>query len=327
MLVDFDLASTVPNPSVNRTASKQRFCKFLPPFGLRLPVALPFLYCLLAGGISAQPYQAKEYRGLEFNEAKITTKVPYKAGFFSNEKLIEIHGILWMPVEGKFPTPYPMVIFNHGSQDGGTSMTFEPVTTKYFLEHGFAVLSPIRKGFSRSGEPPSDAHADTAEPIACGNAALSESGVKSAMSDVIALRQALTDRKELDLTKVVLAGQSRGGFLSLALAAQNFPGLVGVINFSGGWYSERCFAAFNAESFARFGQSIKVPVMSFYGDVDRYYSLSHIIHNLSFLDSSQSTYYVLPGGGHSSPRNNQQFWREPVTKLLEQITNPKAKDM
>jgi dienelactone hydrolase len=228
--------------------------------------------------------------------------------FFKEEKQIQITGVLWTPY-GNHPKPYPIVIYSHGSQDGGVEINVEPRATRLFLEKGYAVLYPLRKGFNRKGTPPSEVRAEVSEPIQCNNYGSSEEGLQSAIADVRVLYNILTTRTDIDLTKTTLMGISRGGFLSLALAAEELPGVRKVLNFSGGWYSERCYSGFNSMKFEYFGKKIKSPILSFYGDNDNYYSLDHIRSNLQALDKGgMNISHILPGGGHGLLFRNPEFW-------------------
>jgi dienelactone hydrolase len=201
------------------------------------------------------------------------------------------------------------VIYSHGSQDGGVEINVEPRATRLFLEKGYAVLYPLRKGFNRKGTPPSEVRAEVSEPIQCNNYGSSEEGLQSAIADVRVLYNILTTRTDIDLTKTTLMGISRGGFLSLALAAEELPGVRKVLNFSGSWYSERCYSGFNSMKFEYFGKKIKSPILSFYGDNDNYYSLDHIRSNLQALDKGgMNISHILPGGGHGLLFRNPEFW-------------------
>lgn len=268
-------------------------------------------FCLLFMAISAQASERKEREidGFRFFEEVITTKVPYVSGFFvKEEEQIAISGILWTPY-GNHPKPYPLVINSHGSQDGGVELRADPNTSRFFLEKGYAVLYPLRKGFSRKGTPPSEVRADFTEPIQCNNYSSSEAGLQSAIADVKALHKIIATRTDLDIAKTTLMGISRGGFLSLALAAEGLPGVERVLNFSGGWYSEGCYSGFNLMKFEEFGKKIKAPILSFYGDNDSYYSLQHITSNLKALESGgMNSRYILPGAGHGLLFRNREFW-------------------
>jgi dienelactone hydrolase len=145
------------------------------------------------------------------------------------------------------------------------------------------------------------------------------------MEDTTAIFKSLLTRKDLDFSKILLAGFSRGGFLSLSLAMQKFPGAVAVINFSGGWVGETCSGGMiNTEGFKKFGQEVKIPTISFYGENDNYYSISHIRTNLEYLAKNQiSESHTLPGGNHVI-LSKKEFWWPLAEKWLDEKVFPKA---
>ena len=69
---------------------------------------------------------------------------------------------------------------------------------------------------------------------------------------------------DVDATRVVLAGESRGGFLSVAYAAQGArrSRVVGVVKFVGGWVAQaedRYPTDFNEVAFRRYGMPFTAP--------------------------------------------------------------------
>src|SRR5205085_1718270 len=144
---------------------------------------------------------------------------------------------LWVPHEG--PSPHPLAIYSHGSQSAKGEGTYpvEPGQFSAFLERGYAVFFPLRKGFNRQGTPLPQVSASQTEPLACSGA---EEGLRSAVSDSKALFAALKSgrRSDVDFNDVTLFGHSRGGMLSVALASDKLPGVRRVLNFSGGWQSD-----------------------------------------------------------------------------------------
>lgn len=253
-------------------------------------------------------------------EEVITTSVVFKSSslFSSSEENVQISAVLWTPEEKfGFKKPYPLVVYSHGSQDTGTDLQIKPFgPVAFFLSQGVAVYVPVRKGFFRKGEASSLFSVDRSEPVACVFGLL-DSGVKSAKQDTAALVAQLKGREDIDLNRVVLMGQSRGGFLSLSLAADNFPGLVGVLNFSGGWHGESCPQSYNYTKMSEFGDKINVPVLSVYGDTDRYFSPLHIKGYLKALaKNGKSEGVILEGYNHVRPIGDTQVWGERAMQMF-----------
>ena len=96
--------------------------------------------------------------------------------------------------------------------------------------------------------------------------------------------------------KILLVGQSAGGFASLAAASVNPPGVIGVVNFAGGRGGrpdtnpgEPCGPTRMATTIETYAKTIKVPVLWHYAENDKYFG---------------STY----------PRNGLLLFRKPVQR-------------
>lgn len=262
-------------------------------------IAACFLLSSIAHGVSAAA------AGVSHREETIATTVPYKTA--SGElAAVRISGALWVPNEGA--VPHPLAIYSHGSQSatGAGSYAVEPKQFAAFLERGYAVFAPMRKGFNRAGTPLSQAKANETEPFACAGA---EAGVQSAVSDSKALIIALiaARRADVDVKNITLFGHSRGGLLSVAIAANGLVGVKKVINFSGGWQTD-CLD-FNTAKFAEFAEKIKVPIFSFYGAYDSAWGVSHMKANLAALEKNgKGKGHILSGAGHNVFETHVQQW-------------------
>ncbi len=199
-------------------------------------------------------------------------------------------------------------IYSHGSQSAAGEGTY-PVDAKQFapfLDRGYAVFVPLRKGFNRAGTPRSPVSPMQTEPLVCSGA---EAGLDSAISDNMALVTALkaTGSADVDFRNITLLGHSRGGMLSVALAAEGLPGVKKVLNFSGGWQTD-CLA-FNTAKFEAFAAKVKVPILSFYGAYDSAWPQAHVKANLSALEKrGMGKGQVLSGGGHNVFETHAEQW-------------------
>lgn len=80
---------------------------------------------------------------------------------------------------------------------------------------------------------------------------------------------------------VTLVGVSRGGFLSVAYAAEgkHKSKIRSVVNFVGGWVAQaedQCPQDFNAIAFERYGMETKIPMLWLYGADDLFYGNSSV---------------------------------------------------
>jgi len=87
----------------------------------------------------------------------------------------------------------------------------------------------------------------------------------------------------VDPQRILLAGQSAGGFASIAASSMNPAGLIGVVNFSGGRGGdpemspgEPCRPDTMAAAIGRFARTIKVPTLWIYAENDKFFGPKHV---------------------------------------------------
>jgi dienelactone hydrolase len=102
-----------------------------------------------------------------------------------------------------------------------------------------------------------------------------------------------------DPARMLVAGQSRGGRLSVVYATER-PGTVrGAINFAGGWTSQRCDESgrgFNGGAFAAAAGRPRVPMPWLYAEPDTYYSAMWIrrYHEAFAQAGGVATFHLFP---------------------------------
>jgi dienelactone hydrolase len=188
----------------------------------------------------------------------------------SSSREINLEATLYRP-QGN--GPFPVVIFNHGSTGPGMiplDLTENPWGFgAYLLKKDIALLIPMRRGRGKS-------EGAYREPYQC-SLDQSRLGIRYAMESLDAVYNFLRKQPWTDLNKIVLSGVSRGGILSTIYAAERPGSAIGVLNFSGGWMSERCnfFAGMdiNTELFKEAGSKSKVPNLFLYAANDSFYSV------------------------------------------------------
>jgi dienelactone hydrolase len=218
---------------------------------LRLALAAALLW-LTAGIAFAQPSPALD---ASLNESIVM--VPKKGALFT----IELETTVYKP-DGD--GPFPLVLINHGKAPGDARFQgrYRPtVAARYFLQRGYAVVVPMRQGFSKSGG------------LYVGSGCNVEGNGRAQAEDVRASLDWATAQPWADKSRILVVGQSHGGWTTLAFGAENYPGVRGLVNFSGGLRQDTCTAwqrnlASGAESYARV---TKVPSLWFYGDNDSYF--------------------------------------------------------
>lgn len=232
-------------------------------------------------------------------------------------KRITLEATLYRPeAEG----PHPVLLFNHGSTGGGAaaaSITMRPSRqARFFVERGFAVLAPMRRGRGASDGAPAE-YEGTCEPQ------ILNAGLSRAIEDVDAAMAYLRAQPWADPARMLVAGQSRGGILSVSYAAER-PGTVqGVINFAGGWTSQRCDdggRGFNQATFAAAGARTRIPTLWFYAEEDGYYSAAWIrrYHEAFVRAGGVATFRLFPAFGADGHRlvDRVELWKPAADEFL-----------
>lgn len=171
--------------------------------------------------------------------------------------------------------PFPLAVLNHGRgppAERAKMGRFRFVAwVKYWVRRGFAVAVPTRVGYGETGQ--------SLDPESSGRCQAADyRPAVTAMVDQIAATVAAAAAKPwVDASRVVLAGQSYGGFATVA-AAGRVPGVVGAVNFVGGLGGrpdvkpgEPCDGRQVAELAAAAGQRNRVPMLWLYAENDRYW--------------------------------------------------------
>jgi dienelactone hydrolase len=131
------------------------------------------------------------------------------------------------PTDG--PVRRPLVVINHGSDSSRESVAM-PVfywLSKWFVERGYVVLLPQRRGHGATGGELAEGRDD------CANPDHYASGLAGA-ADIEGALQFMSSQRFVDPTRTIVVGVSTGGWASLALASRNAPGVSLIVNFAGG---------------------------------------------------------------------------------------------
>jgi len=227
--------------------------------------------------------------------------------------------------------PFPLAVFNHGSTgDGRTPAKFKH--TMFFIdlatflnERGLLVAFPQRRGRGKSdGEYDEGFPPDRAQGYAC-EPEIALAGAKRGLGDIEAAVAALRRRPDVAASRILMAGQSRGGSLSVAYAGDHADQTFGVINFAGGWLSEqRCpEAKLVSQTLFKQGVNFGRPTIWLYGRNDPFYSIPFSQANFSaFQDAGgQGVFleYDVPGGNGHMVISHPSLWSTPVGSYLDSL--------
>jgi dienelactone hydrolase len=158
--------------------------------------------------------------------------------------------------------PFPVAIINHGKQAGNPARQprdRSPVVAREFLERGYAVILPMREGFSHSG----------------GVYAIPGCNVefngKFEAFDIQAAVAFVQQQSWADHDKIVIIGQSHGGLSTMAYGAHNPAHVRALINFAGGLNYEGTNCRWQdslVHAFETYGKTTTIPSVWFYGAND-----------------------------------------------------------
>lgn len=226
--------------------------------------------------------------------------------------------------------PFPAVVLSHGStlspQDRAKYTAKYPVASAVFVDWGLVVVSPVRRGYGKTG-------GNWAEDFgACASATYAEAGLETA-KDIAAAVAWLAERPYVDRTRIVLVGQSGGGWGSLAAASRGDLPIVGVVNFAGGRGGKQRNLANNncaperlVEAAGRYGRTVKVPSLWLYAENDQFFapSLSRRMY-VAYTDAgAPAAYYLVPAIGNDGHqlialKAGVPLWKDTVKSFLRTL--------
>jgi dienelactone hydrolase len=225
----------------------------------------------------------------------------------------------------------PLAIVNHGSpptrdadKRRGMGRYRYPVVSTWFVEHGFAVVVPMRRGYAGSD-------GDYAEDIGTCQDPDYRRAARETARDISAAVEHLSHADFVDPGHIVVVGASAGGFGALAFAAAPSVPVTAVINFSGGrggrdpdGSGRRCAPERLVDAAALFGSSARVPSLWLYSENDSWFppDLARSMSEAFRRGGAPSELVVLPAvedEGHrlaTSPKG-VPLWSPPVVRFLQ----------
>lgn len=216
---------------------------------------------LLSGASFAQPL-------IEATLDEQVAMIPARSG----ASMVELETTIFKPPGDG---PFPLVVMNHGKEPGDPHDQKRDrflAFSEEFVKHGYAVVVPMRSGFSEStGEYREDG---------CN---MTQNGHWQA-DDLHGALEYFREQPWVDKERIIVAGQSYGGLATMAFGTHQFPGVRGLINFAGGLRSDGGTCEWRGElvtAFAEYGAKSTLPSLWFYGQNDSYFNheLANRMHN------------------------------------------------
>jgi dienelactone hydrolase len=168
-----------------------------------------------------------------------------KAGPIGDGSIMAADRLHWVPIDGtdrliqmRLCRPdrtgaVPLVVINHGTpvtaeaRASVVARACRHTTTRWFLDRGYAVAYPLRRGYGATG----GSYAELSGP--CDANAYARSARESAR-DVTAAIAYATALPGVAPRDVIVVGQSAGGWAALGVAAQAPANVAAYVNMAGG---------------------------------------------------------------------------------------------
>lgn len=168
----------------------------------------------------------------------------------------------------------PLVVINHGTSADTRLSVSMPVyywLSRWFVERGYVVILPQRRGYGATAGPYLESIGDCADPdhFASGQVAA---------DDIEAVVAYMSRQPFIKSDQTIVVGASSGGWASLALASRNPPGVRAVINFAGGRGGHSlgqpnavCGEDRLISAVREYGKTARIPTIWFYAQNDSYF--------------------------------------------------------
>lgn len=222
--------------------------------------------------------------------------------------------------------PFPVVVFNHGDIEmDSVYIRFKQrfrdmVVAKEFLTQGIAVAFPARRGIGMSeGLYQGSASRFDGDPL--------YSARRHAM-DILPAFDVLKHHPAIDASRMLVSGQSAGGYSTMYIASQNIPGVIGAINFSGGrtdnWGNGASYLITTMiNGFEEAGKTTNAPMLWIFAEQDSRYPVATInaCYDAFTRAGGKATLFISPAIGHDGHYvfHYPDYWRDKLRTYLRQI--------
>ena len=200
--------------------------------------------------------------------------------------------------------PFPLLIMNHGTTMSAPQRADFPMlefeaAALWFVNQGFAVAAPQRTGHGETGGLFFESQR------LCEVAHFQAAGLAAAGNILATINYMLT-QPFVEQSKVVVLGQSAGGWSSLALASLNPPMVRAVIDFVGGRGghfegkpNNNCQPDHLVEAAGKFGSTARIPTLWIYLENDTFFgpALSKRMVAAWRAAGGAAEYHLLPSFG------------------------------
>ncbi len=225
--------------------------------------------------------------------------------------------------------PFPVAVFNHGDIEIDSAYMryryrfVDRIVAREFLQLGWAVAFPTRRGvgLSEGNYPLKNFQQNDGD-------ATYKARVHA--QDILPAMEFLKTQSDLDASRMLVMGQSAGGYSTMYVASLNLLGVVGAVNFSGGRTDKKTDAGeagflnkTMVNGFAEFGKTTRLPMLWVFAENDSRYTANTIraCYQAFTEAGGKATLSLSPpieGDGHYV-HQKPELWRKALRDYLSGI--------
>lgn len=223
--------------------------------------------------------------------------------------------------------PFPAVIMHHGrsTTNRATPGRWRYLdVVRYWTRRGVAVFVPTRLGYGDTGLEP-----DPEETGNCGNKRYDVAAEAVAVQSMAAIEFA-TQQPWVDRQRIIVMGQSMGGFTAIASMARRHAGVIAGINFAGGGggdpvtrKQDPCSVSRMGNVFAAAGKANggTTPMLWLYSENDNYWgpSIPRKWHEAYTAAGGKADFVMFPPvstEGHRLLADGMALWRPVLDRFV-----------
>jgi dienelactone hydrolase len=277
---------------------------------------------LLAAGLGLAP--ARGQAAVDLKEQLVNVPVTVKSMYDGSQT----HDMFITVFRPQGPGPFPLAVISHGravSREERAEPQHQRMESaaRFLVRKGFVVLVPTRIGYGATGQ--------SFDPEDSGPAKHPDYQVTldAAVTQILAAVDYGRHLDGVDANRIVLVGQSVGGFSTVGAAAKNPPGLVAAINFAGGDGGDPVKhpgvpngSGQLLDLYRALGRQCKVPMLWVYTENDRYFAPDYSkAWAKAYADAGATVdYRLLPAfedNGHRLFEHGCDLWMPLVDEFLQ----------
>jgi len=237
-------------------------------------------------------------------------------------------------------TAFPLVIYSHGRPFNpnppsavALATPITPEVANWWLQKGFAVVALVRPGYGETGGTDREYPNVVWQSNSCVSEPAYERSVLKAREVVLAALAWAQQQPWVMRSRILLVGNSAGGFATIAAAATNPPGVIGGISFVGGLGgnptespSKSCKPEQVAAIYGQFGKTARIPTLWLYAENDLFWGadVPKQWFDAFKKGGSDATFLQTPPvpaeeNGHTLINTGGPLWKPSVERFLQRL--------